>query len=365
VAVIYRTAGAWGAGNGANLTPAQVDGNFWDHEQRIDTLETTPPTPNNIANISATGSQLTITMDDASTFGPFTLPTARLIWTGDWADATAYGVNNVFRDPDTGSIYIVIKGHTSVDPFDPDATSGGDPVYELMVDAGELGGGGGGVAGVAETSATTINPTLDQANYLFLSDYFDEPTYNANTGFVTCNLPNDATVAFPIGTRLYFSQLGNTLKINLASSTIYAPSDPVVSRYYGATLTATKVAVDTWVVGGDLNYPESRSGYLNDVITVSATTYTPTYDNRNQYFRCTNVAGCAFTVPNNTNCAYEISTTLEIRQSHATCVVTMTADSGVTFNLPTGATGVTAALGDVVKLRKVATNTWDVYGDVS
>jgi hypothetical protein len=75
VAIIYRTAGAWGAGNGANLTPAQVDGNFWDLHGRVDTLERTPPTPNNIANITATGSQMTITMDDASTFGPFTLPT--------------------------------------------------------------------------------------------------------------------------------------------------------------------------------------------------------------------------------------------------------------------------------------------------
>jgi hypothetical protein len=365
VAIIYRTAGAWGAGNGANLTPAQVDGNFWDLHGRVGTLENTPPTPNNIANITATGSQMTITMDDASTFGPFTLPTARLVWTGDWADATAYGINNTFRDPDTGSIYIVIKAHTSVAPFDAAATSGGDPVYELMIDAAEIASGGGGIAGVVETSSTTINPSIDQANYLFLTDYFDSATYNANSGFVTCVLPDDAAVAFPVGTRLYFGQLGNTLEITVTDATVYAPTNPILSRYYGSILTATKVAVDTWFVSGDLNYGESRSGYLNDVITVSGTTYTPTHDNRNQYFRCTNAAGCAFTVPGNATVAYRVGTTLEIRQSHATCVVTLTAGSGVTFNLPTGATGVTAALGDVIMVRKVATNNWDVYGDVS
>lgn len=39
MAVTFRTAGAWGAGKGSNLVAAEVDGNFWDHEERIVDVE--------------------------------------------------------------------------------------------------------------------------------------------------------------------------------------------------------------------------------------------------------------------------------------------------------------------------------------
>ncbi|NEI52725.1 hypothetical protein GR217_34465 [Rhizobium leguminosarum] len=71
---IYRTSGAWGAGKGSNLTAAEVDENFYGHEQRIGDLETSPTEPNQIANIIQTGDTITIVMEDATTFGPFTLP---------------------------------------------------------------------------------------------------------------------------------------------------------------------------------------------------------------------------------------------------------------------------------------------------
>jgi hypothetical protein len=73
---IYRTAGAWGAGIGANLSAAQIDGNFWGHEERIEALETSAPEPNNISNILVVGTQMTIVLEDATEFGPFTLPQA-------------------------------------------------------------------------------------------------------------------------------------------------------------------------------------------------------------------------------------------------------------------------------------------------
>lgn len=70
----YRSAGPWGAGKGANLTAAEVDGNFWDHEGRINGLETSPTPPNGISNITVTGSQMFIYLDDATVLGPLTLP---------------------------------------------------------------------------------------------------------------------------------------------------------------------------------------------------------------------------------------------------------------------------------------------------
>jgi hypothetical protein len=74
--IVYRTGGAWGAGQGYNLTALQVDGNFYDLDQRIQAIEDNPPVPTNISNMTVVGTQWTIYLEDATVFGPFTLPQA-------------------------------------------------------------------------------------------------------------------------------------------------------------------------------------------------------------------------------------------------------------------------------------------------
>lgn len=74
--ITYRTAGAWGAGKGSNLTAAEFDGNNWDFAQRITALETSPTEPNQISNITVVGTQMTIYLEGGASFGPFTLPQA-------------------------------------------------------------------------------------------------------------------------------------------------------------------------------------------------------------------------------------------------------------------------------------------------
>ncbi|TIM09126.1 hypothetical protein [Mesorhizobium sp.] len=74
--IVYRTTGAWGVGQGYNLTALQVDGNFYDLDQRIQAIEDNPPEPVNISNITVVGTQMTIYLEDATVFGPFTLPQA-------------------------------------------------------------------------------------------------------------------------------------------------------------------------------------------------------------------------------------------------------------------------------------------------
>lgn len=76
VSITYRTAGGWGAGQGSNLSPAQVDDNFYSIQQWIDAFEADPTPPNGIANITQDGSQITIYLDDSTALGPFTLPSA-------------------------------------------------------------------------------------------------------------------------------------------------------------------------------------------------------------------------------------------------------------------------------------------------
>lgn len=101
MAIIYRTAGAWGAGKGSNLTAAEVDENFYDHEGRIDALETNPPEPNEITNITISGTQITFHFADTTTIGPLTLPRAPFVpsvvatvatatYTPDTDDANGY-----------------------------------------------------------------------------------------------------------------------------------------------------------------------------------------------------------------------------------------------------------------------------------
>lgn len=68
MAVSYRTAGAWGAGIGRNLTPTEVDTNFYTLAEQIEALENYPPAAVTPTNISRVGSQITFTYSDASSF---------------------------------------------------------------------------------------------------------------------------------------------------------------------------------------------------------------------------------------------------------------------------------------------------------
>jgi len=67
--IVYRTTGTWGAGKGSNLTPAEVDGNFYDLHTRLAALETGgADVPATIDNITIIGSLFTVEMSDGSSF---------------------------------------------------------------------------------------------------------------------------------------------------------------------------------------------------------------------------------------------------------------------------------------------------------
>lgn len=65
----YRTAGAWGAGKGANLTAAEVDTNFYGLEQRVGDLEggIAGSGDNPMVDLTASGSTLTKFYADSTT----------------------------------------------------------------------------------------------------------------------------------------------------------------------------------------------------------------------------------------------------------------------------------------------------------
>ena len=71
MSIVYRNAGAWGAGKGARLTSMEVDGNFHGHELRITELEENPPSAVSISAISVSGNQITILLTDFDRVRPF------------------------------------------------------------------------------------------------------------------------------------------------------------------------------------------------------------------------------------------------------------------------------------------------------
>ncbi len=77
VPITFRTNGAWGAGQGSDLSAAQVDGNFYELKQAVEDLQADAPgDPVSISNIVQTGNSITIYLTDSTALGPFTLPSA-------------------------------------------------------------------------------------------------------------------------------------------------------------------------------------------------------------------------------------------------------------------------------------------------
>lgn len=128
----YRTAGPWGPGKGANLSPSEVDGNFYDLDTRLSNVETNPPQPNNLASITPVGTSLNFNLQDGTVIGPVPVPILQYRWRGDWQPNTAYSLLDVFRVATVG-LYSVLIAHTSAATFDEAATDGsGNPLYFKM-----------------------------------------------------------------------------------------------------------------------------------------------------------------------------------------------------------------------------------------
>jgi len=122
VDVTYRTLGPWGAGKGANLQPSEVDNNFYSLVQAIVNIQDNPEEPNGIYSITVSGTQMTITLNDGTVLGPYTLPVLTFRWRGEWDAFASYEVLDVFTITHQG-IYMVQVTHSGTgEPFDPNKT---------------------------------------------------------------------------------------------------------------------------------------------------------------------------------------------------------------------------------------------------
>jgi len=152
----YRTDdfARWGAGQGFNLTAAQVDINFWDMVQRMIVQEARPDPAPGISHFVISGINMYVHMTDGTVLGPYELPVAVYRSRGDWTPETPYSVLDTVAA--NGGLYAVAVAHTSELTFNPDASDGlGNDYYVLMIQTpGSALPSGGAVGQVLEKSTT-------------------------------------------------------------------------------------------------------------------------------------------------------------------------------------------------------------------
>lgn len=68
VPITFRTVGVWGAGNGADLTPAEVDNNFYELKVAVEYIQDNPVQPYQISNVTISGGEATFWLSSGDSF---------------------------------------------------------------------------------------------------------------------------------------------------------------------------------------------------------------------------------------------------------------------------------------------------------
>jgi hypothetical protein len=135
--IVYVTSGAWGAGTGAPISAAQVDGNFFDVDQRIVELNTALDEGKQIDSISSSPNSMTILFTDGST-QVIPLPIATLTYVGQWLNSAPYTRGQLVSVPSVGMFQVLVDHTTPPLPaiFDPNATdesTDNNPLYQFWM----------------------------------------------------------------------------------------------------------------------------------------------------------------------------------------------------------------------------------------
>jgi hypothetical protein len=131
--IVYVTTGAWGAGSGTPNSAAQVDGNFYDVDQRIVDVVDELAAGKQVDTISYTSISMTFHYTDG-TSQVVPLPIAVLEYVGAWTNNTPYQRGHMIVA--NNGFYQVLENHTTPPlpaVFDPNATDGSNPLYSLWM----------------------------------------------------------------------------------------------------------------------------------------------------------------------------------------------------------------------------------------
>lgn len=269
MAIIYRTAGPWGAGKGANLVAGEVDGNFFDVDRRVTIVEDNmPAAANGIAFFAVSGNQFYIHMTDGTIQGPFVLPQQAWNFRDEWAPATVYSANDIVTA--NGSVYLVLINHISASAFDPNVTDGaGHDYYGLLLTNPSNTLPTGGDIGQYLTKIDTIDYRVGwQTPVIFPSQKLLEApnttyvlTLNNIASYVRCvnasgctiTVSNDSVLSFPLSTEISFRQCtGSSITLvadtGVTFNTIVGFSAKTARQ--GAVISAKKINTNNWDVFG-------------------------------------------------------------------------------------------------------------------
>lgn len=242
IAITYRTTNLslWGTGKGSNLTAAETDENFYNLSQAIqDILDGTDNGVVGIANITQTGSQLTIHLEDGRSLGPYNMPYATVLYRGEWAASTSYAKLDIINVPGYG-LYLVKAGHTSDTTFSPTYAPGGTAVYQRMAPSP--------IGATTTTAASTFTLAAQHAQGALICT---EPC--------VVTVPKNADVAYDIGTEITVQQVpatpGYVRIIGDTGVQVFPPWGKSHRMSYGIFFSIAKLRkmdTDVWVLWGEL-----------------------------------------------------------------------------------------------------------------
>jgi carbohydrate binding protein with CBM5/12 domain len=267
--IIYRTSGLWGAGKGANLVAAEVDGNFYDLETRLVAAEDAiPASAVGIAFFEVAGNTFYVHMTDGTIQGPFVLPQLAWNFRGPWLPGTNYSKNDVVTY--NGKTYMVLVNHVSAASFDPGANDGaGNSYYGVLLANPSVVIPQGGLTGQYLTKTNDADYVVGwQTPVVFPAQALREapdPTYALSladiSGYVRCvnasgctiTVPADATLNFPLATEISFRQCTDSQVTLTPDAGVVLNSIvgllPKTGRN-GAVITVKKIDVNLWDVFG-------------------------------------------------------------------------------------------------------------------
>ena len=269
MAIIFVTTGAWGTGTGTPNSAAQVDGNFYDVDQRIVDLVADVAEGKRIDFVTYTDNSMTFHFTDATT-QIIPLPVATLEFVGEWTNDMPLQRGQMISAGD--GFYQVLESHVTpaapavFDPNATDETTDQNPLYQLFLFVhsipaeGETGqflrkvsatdydvewaAASAGAVDVEDTGSTTIDPVLDDAGKYFRC---------TSTTDITVTIPLHASIAFPVGTELKFRQCSTgTIVLEGEGAVVLNSIDGYLteSGAEGAVVEAIKISNDEWDVFG-------------------------------------------------------------------------------------------------------------------
>lgn len=324
--ILYRTSGPWGGGVGANLTPAQVDGNFYDVSMRVQFLELNPAQPVQITSFAATGDKLYIHMSDGTVNGPVTMPIVRWNSRGAWVPSTVYLKDDVVVGPDS-AVYLVAFNHTSsASAFDPNANDGlGHNYYSLLlaVPATTMPSGGG--PGYVLTKNST-------ANYDTIWGLPQAPGGGSLGQVLQKNSSADGDASWQT---LVIADLGDTDFTTLSNGDYLRWNTASNSWTNQAPVMAKVLTASSWVpaIGDEGAFMVLTNGAVNTTVAV----------------------------PADATMLFAIGTELHVHQD-GTGLVTVAAEAGVTIRKHVSFSNILLGQYATATVKKTAANEWRLFG---